>query len=1085
MAGGNSYQKNVVPLNGGLDLVSPRFFVTPGTLQDCLNYETYSVSGYGVVDGIHRYDGAYPCYNRDWVVAVRDSGSGTFVRGNYLKNGDNYFGVAIDWDATNEVLSYLILNTQFAPNIGDTITAPDSAATLVAGIGGIKRASVYYDDMATYLAKQKDIYESARGLKPSIWPFASYEKNVIPHGLHWYRGRLFAIADNFQIEFDSGTTDILPGDNILIFGSPGAIVLSSIVTSGSASTGDAEGTIVVRFLPGFTPGIFLVGSFDIQRPNGESGTTTISNAFNMTDKQVPNSPSAGLFYGPYDDDFQTTEQINATAQHLVNFGEAWVATDMGWEIQFTTDDDTVGAAPQTVFRGAFGDEILSSTVNLDAIATSEVLDATATISTPFAGTSSTNPVSTALHTVLGDASTATFAALGTHSGPFTDIGAYAALTGFNSSLTSIPDAAIITGIEVTVTCSTGGHTTGTVDVDLRGDGFTLYPSSIKTASYAAAAANVAIILGGDGDLWGTTLTAPNLLAAVRDDTTFGVRFKLTEIIASATERMTISGLTMKVYYRTPVTGYYAHDPVTGQDLGIIIPYYHLNKGTFNPGVVQADWATGSMSIYNITPLDTTGGGGSVNSTTWTIGSGWELRTARDGGGDLIAKFSAQMQAATLPPRTLMEGQRKRFEIITANYYANSDWIAMYGVDGVGPSWQYDGYYFYNVYTALPRQEDTPTHIAYHRNYAVLGYDNGQCIVSFPGEPTNFDPLDGSTLYPFGERITGLLSLNGTALGVFCEASIHALTGDILTATDDNNAVHQIIAPYSGAIEYTVVDCGIPLFADFRGISTVDATNKYGDFENGRVSYLITPYLMERVNDRFAYQATSQRILFALPIRNKNQYRVYFADGQILTASLPTGDRGYEFTKQAYSNSATLDTMVPVAMCTGTTRSGRDLIFGTFYLLPQDETNISEPLQPEREMFIYSIDKGTRFDLAPIKHFARLNFMTVQEPNTYANARGIRFELLAQHYFNSYVAIQADYQKSTNVKQPLLINPVGKDVRILKDSEYIYHAVEGLGTTLAIEVGGEHIYPGHVLQAMLIESLALKDAQGNSPTQSLT
>jgi hypothetical protein len=1073
----SQYQQVVVPLRGGLDLVSPRYAVTPGTLQDNLNYETYSIAGYGVMEGIARYDGTTPCFNRDWVVATRFDGSGTFIVGEYLKNGDNFFGQVVAWDGTNGILSYLILNPEEAPKVGEEITGFGSSATLTADTGGIARASLYYSDMASFLAAQKSIYETIRLLKKSIYFFDSYEKNVIPHGLHWYRGALYVIADSYQVAFDTGAVETLPGDKILLVGAPIATILSTTVTSGSWSTGDAAGTMVLRTDGFLVTNSVTTGSKTIRRPDGATGNTDFAAAFTITDTQVPNSPNAQLFQGPLDDDYQTTAQINNNA---LRPGKYWKPVDMGWEIQFTTDDDTTGDAPATVFRGEFSEDLLSSTQNVTALATSETLDSTATVATPFGGTSFTVPAATALHTVLGDGSSATFAALPILTGPDEATGTYAILKGYN--LASIPDGAILTGIEVTATITTGGATTGTADFSLAGDGFAANPSSVKTAAVPASSSAVPYILGGDGDLWGVTLSATNFLAAVRDDATFGLRFKLTEQVGGGAQRLQITDVSLKVFYKTPVTAYYAHDPVSGQDLQVTIPYYHLSKGIFNPGATQALWATGSMAVYSITPLDSTGGLGSVDSSTWTIGGGWELRTARDGGGDLIAKFSSQMQAAVLPNRSTLDSAHKRFEIITANYYANSDWVAFYGVSGVGPSFQYDGYYFYNVYTALPSTEDTPSHIAYHRNYAVLGYDNGQCIVSFPGQPTNFDPVVGSTIYAFGDRITGLLSLNGTALGVFCEASVHALAGDVLTATEDNNAVQQVISPYSGAIEYTVVDCGIPLFADFRGISTIDATDKYGDFENGRVSYQITPYLMDRVNDRFAYQATSQNILFALPVRNKNQYRLYFADGAILTCGLPTGDRGYEFTKQSYLDTNNLDTMIPVFMCTGTSRSGRDLIFGTFKLKTFDETNITTPKLPEREIYVYSIDKGTRFDLAPIKHFARLNFMSLDAPAEFTIVRTARIEILDQNYFNGYTNVAGDYQAFNATKRPVEIDPTGKPVRIIKDSDYLTVQLEGRGTTVALEIGGEHIYPGHVLQALVVFFMGGKQQLGNSPNQ---
>lgn len=1077
---GNQYQKTVVPLRGGLDLVSPRFAVTPGTLADCLNYETYGIAGYSVMNGLERYDGAYPCYNRDWLFASRFSGSGNFIIGEYLKVGVNFFGVTLYWNGSNG-LHYLIINPLFAPKVGDTITGASSGATLVADVGGIKRASLHFNDEADFLEAQRIIYEAARPLKQPIYPYISYAKNIIPHGLHWYRGSLFAIADGYQISFDTGTFQILPGDQITLTGAKEGTVLSVNVTSGSWSDGTAAGTMIVR-----TDGVLALnqistGSKTIRRPNGATAFTSHAAAFNLTDREVVNSPTAQLFQGPLDDDYQTTEQINANATRA----KTWKPVDMGWQIPFKTDSTTTGTAPATVFRGAFLSQVLTAQQSVSKFATNQILTTGGTLAKPLGTFSDTQPASTALSSVLGDTNTSTNVRM-TTSVIGTVNSLSARIDAFDFS--SIPDASIITGIEVTVTSSSGSGGSGSLQTNVTLAGTALAALGVtpqtKNTGFVVTT-NAVVVLGGDSDLWGLSgLTTTDLLAAVRGDATFGLNFNLTFAnSANLTANGAVSGMALKIYYQTPVTHYYAHDPVSGQDLQIEIPYYRLSKGQFNPGVSTALFGAGDMSIYNITPLDTDGVAPASN--TWTIDQGWQLRTARDGGGLLIAIFTAQMAAAQLPTRAQMERVRKRFEIITANYYANSDWVAMYGVDGVGPMWQYDGYYFYNVYTELPVTEDIPSHIVYHRNYNILGYENGQCIVSIPGQPTNFSSVNGATLYPFGERITGLLSLNGTALGVLCEASIHALAGDILTATDDNNAVSQIISPYSGAIEYTVVDCGIPLFADFRGISTIDATNKYGDFENGRVSYQITPYLTNRVNDRFSYQATSTNILFALPFRGKNQYRLYFADGAILTAGLPTGDRGYEFTKQAYVDSANLDTMMPVCMCTGTSRSGRDLIFGTFKLLPQDETNITTPTNNDREVFIYAVDKGTRFDLAPIKHVARLNYMTIDEPNDFDMIRKVRFEVLTNHYFNEYMSMVSDYQQPTNVKRLIQIDPVGQTIRVDQDSDYLIVSTEGIGTTVSIEIGGEHIYPGHVLQAMLLYSMSGKDQLGNSPNQKLT
>lgn len=1070
-------EETLVPLRGGLDLVSPRFNVAPGTLQDGLNYETFPITGYSVVDGFCRYDGLYPCYAKDWVVAKRESGSGTFLPGQYLKNGSNYFGVTLYWDADNGLLHYLIFDQKYAPKGGDLINTAPFAQTLQTVAGGIKRASLFYTDEASFLAAQQLIYTTTRAQKTSVYPFISYTKNVIPHGLHWYKSRLYAVVDNYQISFNNGTTEPLPGD---ILGNLArtqyGIVLSVNVTQGSWVAGNARGTIVIRPMGIGARNEMPLGGMYVHRPNGASILVpTIS--VNTIEVQIPNSPTAGLYAGPYDDDRLTTQQALA---NINGSGKLWQPVDMGWEIEFATDEDTTGDAPVTTFRGEFVNDVVTNVQSITSTCTAETLDSTATVTIPLGPNSRTQPPSTALHTVLSDSSNSTFVALGSLSAGQGVTSAFAKLRGFNG-LATINSAAIVTGFELSVTANATSGTALNANFKLDGDLFNQSVTNPTVKELRDVPSGITTFtLGSSTDLWGAgLLTTENLLAAVRDPT-FGVKFNLS---TEVTNQSAIYELSLKVYYRQAVSSYYAHDPVSGQDLQVEIPYYRLLKGQFNPGADQNLVGSGTMSLYNIKALSASGGG--VNSRTFTVGGGWELRTDRNGGGTLIAKFTSQMKAATLPSRSTMESAKKRFEIITANYYANSDWKAFYGVSGCGPSFQYDGYYFYNVYTALPVTEDNPTHIAYHRNYNVLGFENGQCIVSVPNEPTNFSPTAGSTLYPFGDRVTGLLSLNGTALCVLCESSIHALTGDVLAATTANNAVTQVISPYSGAIEYTVVDCGIPLFADFRGISTIDTTDKYGDFENGRISYQITPLLSNRVNDRFSYQSTERSILFALPVRSKNQYRLYFSDGLILTCSLPGADRGYEFTKQQYANYETLDSMVPVAACTGTSKSGRDLLFATFRLLPFDETKRATPVTPQRECYVYALDKGTQFDDGAIRHFARLNFQALGRPNDLDTVRNVRIELLTNHFFDGYISLTTDYDTPSLVKRQLKIDPAGKSIRLDKDADYLIAKTEGIGTTVAIEIGGEHKNPGHILQALLIYSIPGRKQLGNSPTQKLT
>jgi len=1089
----SGYEKpTVIPLRGGLDLVSSRFFSTPGTLQDCLNYETYSISGYSVVEGISRYDGSYDCYVRDWIVVTNTTSAGSYEIGESLNTNGNIFGICIYWDGTNHRLHYLISDSSYAPQVGDTIVGASSGATITVPLLGLKRASEYYSTMADFLSAQDTIYDNARSNRRGIYPFVEQGKNIIAHGLHWFDGKLYAIIDHYKIQFTTGgPNEISPGDHIRC-GTGGdtrdAVVLDVRVTSGSWTTSTAAGFMLVKTTTATDNTFSALGPITLIRPNGATATTTIANAAILTDFQLTDdSWGAGIYYALADNDVIEANAPGTSTRAIDLLTKRWNPLDMGWELSFKTDSTTTGAGIATQFRDTTLSSTLLDLTTNSLVATTQIYGASSSDASPFGGTTTTKPAPAPLSSVLGDSSDLTYIeARGIASGY--DRISYSSIAGFGISL---PTDAIPTGLRVTARCapsSTGfagfiyAQLTGSVLGTLVS---TLPAKRIPVSTVSTAIADV--IQGGVTDLWGLEgLTVPQLFA-VLSDPTFGLTLSIQNTSTSIADIIRLYGIELTVYYRDRVTQYFAFDPVTKQDLSLTIPYYKLFTGTFNPG--GGTQGEGVITAYAVTPLDSTVGG-ALASTLASIESGWQLRTARSpdgvvGGGSLIAIFTSNMKAQMLPCRKQMANARAQYEIITANYYANRDWIAFYGVSGLSAAFTYDNYYFYKYYTELTKSEDTPRHIAYHRNHNCHGYDNGQVIVSIPGEPLNFDSVAGSTQYIIGDRITNLLSLNGTALAIFGENSIHALTGTVLIATESNDANMQILSPYSGAIEYTAVDCGVPLYADYRGISTIEASQKYGDFENGRISYLISPLLHDRVSDRFAYQATKQNILFARAVKNKNQYRLYCADGKVTTCSLPAQDRGYEFTVQQYGNSANFDTLVPIAICNGTSRQGRDLLFGSFYILPDDVSRSSTLLEPEREMYIYALDTGTRFDNAPIKHYISINWISIDDPMLNKLIRKINIQSLYYHYFNEAIQLAQDYLPFTNVLRPVVVDPSTQVPIVTKQPTYTTTSVDGRGTTIAIKIGGEHTMPGHVLQALIIE-YGLGVAQlGNSPSQKLT
>ena len=1081
----------VIPLVGGLDLQAARFLATPGTLKDCLNYESYSISGYSVVDGIEPYDGTLPCYLRDWVYATRDSGSGNFILGENLKVGDNVFGKVVDW--SSPTLAYVITNIKCAPKVGDTITGAETAATLVAGVSGIRRASLYHSDMDTFLAARNTFYDNTLTNKQSVFPYVSYAKNVIPHGLHWFKGKLYCVVDHYKVAFNTGTKQIYPGDHITFSDSNTAIVLDIDVDSGSFTEGNAAGSLLVKFTDDTKLNTTATGAVTLIRPSGSTGSpTSYANAINVTEVQVTDSWGAGIYYANYDDEVLSSNSSKTAAYLSTN--RRWYPLDMGWEATFKTDSTCTATGIPTVSRITNAQDEYSSSTYLAATPTSQTIQSTTgySSSAPL-GPNSSLVGASSLSAVLKDNSDSTYVLYSVPSPDFAGQSGTAIVKGFDFS--SIPAKSVITGFKIVARllreagAIVADQDFGGATFELTGTKLNLLGTSVVKTVQDAYTTVTDVEVGGDAngtsDLWGFQgATSEALLESVLDSS-FGVKLSLIDnyYTSAAPQGIKLTRLELQVYYKVPVKTVYAYDPIGKQDLALEIPYYFLEKGQFNPGVIDANRGQGSIAMYNLQPLDSNGAGSNA-ATTYSIKNGWELRTARGGGGVKIAIFASDMRAAMLPTRSKLEEQQKQFVIINANFYAKQDYEAVYGASGLEPAWQYDGKYFFHFRTELGQLEDTPSHVVYHRDYLCLGYDSGTLLTSVPLGPTNFNSVSGATQYTFGNRITNLLSLNGTGLGVFCDTAVYVLTGDILAATDDNNAVKQVISPYSGALPYTAIDCGTPMFADFRGVSTIETTNKYGDFDAGRVSYKITPFLSSRVNDRYSYQATRQNIMFAKAVKNKNQYRLYCADGLIITCTLPSGDRGYEFTTQQYVFSKNSDSLVPVAMCTGVTKEGIDVIFGSFKIVPDDDTNIVTPSEPERETFVYSIDRGTKFYTSPIKHYVIINFTSLDNPVDFDLLRNVRLECLTYNYFNEYVAVGSEYEPFNASKLQLSIDPASKPIRIIKDSSYVVAKINGRGTVQALEFGGEHVYPGHVLQAMALEFAPGRTQQGASATQTI-
>lgn len=145
---------------------------------------------------------------------------------------------------------------------------------------------------------------------------------------------------------------------------------------------------------------------------------------------------------------------------------------------------------------------------------------------------------------------------------------------------------------------------------------------------------------------------------------------------------------------------------------------------------------------------------------------------------------------------------------------------------------------------------------------VYAFPNGQVLLSDVGEPFTFTTT--SLLVGVGDEITGLVPVKGGPLAIFCDSSIHLLSGE--TVSDIRVQIHS---RDTGAKRFTAVGVGgNAVFVSERGVTSLAASDAYGDFQLGLSSGVVQPL----VPDVLA------KIAFVSLHKTKMQYRMYLSDG---------------------------------------------------------------------------------------------------------------------------------------------------------------------------------------------------------------
>ena len=991
-----------IPVDGGLDLLSPPVTVSPGRLQDCENFEVAINQGVKSIDGYERFDGgpSPSGINRLWVCHlttivseefIADIESGLYV-GGYLDLPYSYEGVgqsplqprvfytemtgastanvyvATENAEDSQILSLLVGNAEeYELLTGAGIFNPGGSffGIIVGGIeenAELSSVSASLASKATYYNIVRDTIQEVPG-----------QGNIL--GLFWLKDELYACRDYFTLAYEDTVSTAAYNDELFIGASyaaatwKGFLAKDAVLSANSLTAGNSG---VMMFYN--TTGTATTGT--LKNHSASDAAVATVTAINAA------AEGAGLY------------RADGTRGSTVST-QSWTHQDIGYRVRYKD-----GAAEFVPANRIRPNTDISDLIQETEWVVPDTIKSTGGAwvqgADPGPGPWLPFPSANGLQNNDGDGSY--FGCVHTANGsrfPFW-------VNNFGLSDTDIPDGSTVTGVTVEVVrrAFTGGTATGNIrDYEIKlmfapGSGVTG-----TTASFADRSANwpsssvspdpgpsyltyATKSYGGAQSLLGYGGVSPDAVKS----TDFGFSMN-TECVGFGAGTVGVqSRITMvrlKVHFVPPQSKIYFWDGKSAVLAEVVMPYETSGS------IVNTD-AKGHLFLMNV-------------GTSRAVDADEEIRTypgpsvTLDGGsGDgstLIARTENSMTKNVMDWSNLLTVQGKapnqsKYQYVTGNFYAASDFDAIYGVSGAGPAFMYDGFAFSRIYTGTPEQDDIPRHACIHQSRLFLGYRSGSVQFSVAGEPLSFDPLAFAGEIGFGSSIRGLMPLNGDTLAVMTQKGVSMIQGDV-----GLNPYPGVISPDVGCTEYSGQSMGQYIYTSFRGMQNLRATQAYGDFDTSQFSWDAWSFLRPRVQTSAFFESAPIGVINSLPVRNKSQYRLMFADGKQLTATFLREGELPQFTIQKYYAANGTTPLTWDVVTAGVETNGRDRLFGA--------TN-------DGSGYVYEIDRGYSFDGGVINAYVTLVVDDQRSPFQNKQFTDCQVYGLATDYATFKMSRAADY-----------------------------------------------------------------------------
>ncbi len=219
----SNLQPAVTLLDKGLDLQSPKIIAPAGSVLDSLNYEQVDFQGQKRIDGYARYDGSLlPAFDEYLVVRVASLPDTQANQVVYLN--DEIWGILLKHVSAQE-FHMAVINKKLDPTVDDTVKIGAASSALTSTVGG-SLSGITPEQHYTNLVDYQDIVRQAKQELPG--PIA---------GLHWFRDRLYAIADTVGILVTGTLGSLSPNQNVTING----VTYNVLAAAGNTITLSGEG----------------------------------------------------------------------------------------------------------------------------------------------------------------------------------------------------------------------------------------------------------------------------------------------------------------------------------------------------------------------------------------------------------------------------------------------------------------------------------------------------------------------------------------------------------------------------------------------------------------------------------------------------------------------------------------------------------------------------------------------------------------------------------------------------------------------------------------------------------------------------